>query len=288
MRGGQDAAGHGDEVRQEVDRIHARIRSGGGGQQPQLLLHLRDVTVTADAVRLDALVDLAERQLRLGLPTRPRDAALGVDHEVGDEPRPGERRERQDGRGGIAARRADDRAIGASQGRKLGPMQLRQPVHGPGQEIRRRVIEPVPAGIVGRVAEPEVGALVDDGDARVDEVGRHARRQAVWQCQEHGVRLRQGRVHDVPGPRQMGMHGPDRLLLPSSTLESHDAHIRMLVEQPDHLTARVSGGTDDADPDPGTSAKPGQVRGRSRRQGIGCPADGLGHGRPMIPARQKA
>ena len=84
-------------------RARRRPRAG------ELLLDLGDVAVAADAVRLHALVDLAEHQVGLGLAAGARDAALGVDDEVADEPGPGQRRERQERRGRVAAGRADDR-----------------------------------------------------------------------------------------------------------------------------------------------------------------------------------
>ena len=116
----------------------------------------------ADAVRLDALVDLAEMELGFGLASRPGDAALGVDDEVADQSGPRQRGECQERGGGVAAGCTDDRDVGIDEGRQLGSMQLGQPVDRLVEEVRSWVLEPVPAWIVGRIPQPEVGTLVDD------------------------------------------------------------------------------------------------------------------------------
>ena len=112
MAGRQDAPGHRDQVGQEVDTggagVGVRGQAGSGAQRRELLLDLGDVAVAAEAVGADALVDLAEMELRLGLAAGARDPALGVDDEIADQPGPGERRERQERRGRVAARSADD------------------------------------------------------------------------------------------------------------------------------------------------------------------------------------
>ena len=55
-------------------------------------------------------------------------------------------------------------------------MELRQAVDRLVEEIRPRVLEAVPARIVGGVAKPEVGPEVDDGGARSGQVGGDLRR----------------------------------------------------------------------------------------------------------------
>ena len=130
----------------------ARARDAG-----KLLLDLGDVPVAADAVRLHALVDLAEHQVGLGLATGARDAALGIDHEVADQPGARQRREREERRGRVAAGRADDRDRGVDQGCELGAVELGQAVDGLVEEVGPRVLEAVPARVVGGVAEAEVG-----------------------------------------------------------------------------------------------------------------------------------
>ena len=86
------------------DPAGPRVEALAQRDDRQLLLDLGDVPVATDAVRLDALVDLAEEQVRLGLAAGARNAALGVDHEVRDEPGPGERRQREHRHGRVATR----------------------------------------------------------------------------------------------------------------------------------------------------------------------------------------
>ena len=107
------------------------------GEDRELLLDLGDVAVTADAVRLHALVDLAEHEVRLGLATGPGDAALGIDHQVADEPGADQRREGQEGGGGVAARRPDDRDRRIDEGGQLVAMELGQTVDGEVEQVRR-------------------------------------------------------------------------------------------------------------------------------------------------------
>ena len=160
VAGRQDAAGHRDEVGQEVDRLRRPgLRRAGRAAEPrELLLDLGDVAVAADAVRLHALVDLAEHQVGLGLAAGAGDAALGVDDEVADEPGAGERGEGEERRRRVAAGRPDDGARRVAERRELRAMELGQAVDRVVEELRRRMLEAVPARVVGRVAEPEVRA----------------------------------------------------------------------------------------------------------------------------------
>ena len=130
VAGGEDPAGHRDEVGQEVDAAGARVRVRGGGLAGQLLLDLADVAVGEDAVRLDALVDLAEVEVGLGVAAGARDAALGVHDDVGDQAGTGERRQGEDRRRGVAAGGADDGARLRAQRGQLRAVQLRQAVDG--------------------------------------------------------------------------------------------------------------------------------------------------------------
>ena len=83
-------AGHRDEVGEEVDRdtprIGRHVETRPDRERRELLLDLRDMPVAADPIRRDALVDLAEQEARLRLTPGARDAALGIDHEVPDQP----------------------------------------------------------------------------------------------------------------------------------------------------------------------------------------------------------
>ena len=111
------------------------------------------MAVAADAVGLHALVDLAEHHVGLGVAAGARDAALGVDDEVADEPGPGERREGEERRRRVAAGRADDGPRRGPQRLELRAMELRQAVDGVVEELRRGVLEAVPARVVGGVRE---------------------------------------------------------------------------------------------------------------------------------------
>jgi hypothetical protein len=127
----QDAPGHRDEVGEEVDRtdpgVGGRIEALAAGDPGELLLDLGDVAVAPDAVRLHALVDLAEHEVRLRLATRSRHATLGIDHEIADEARTRERGEGQERRRRVAARRPDDRHGRVDERFELGPVESGSP-----------------------------------------------------------------------------------------------------------------------------------------------------------------
>jgi hypothetical protein len=63
-------------VREEVDATRARVGVRGGGLAGQLLLDLADVAMGEDPVGLDALVDLAELEVRLGSRPAPETPLL--------------------------------------------------------------------------------------------------------------------------------------------------------------------------------------------------------------------
>ena len=128
-------------------------------------------------------------------------------------------------------------------------MELRQAVDGAGKQVRSRMLEAVPAGVVRWVTQPEVRALVDDGGAGREQVAGLRRGQTVGQRHEHRVRLGQRGIDVVAGPGKVGMHRADRLLLPAATLEPDDPHVGVSVEQSHHLAAGIAGGSDDAHPD---------------------------------------
>ena len=220
------------------------------GDPGELLLDLGDVPMTADAVRLHALVHLPEHEVRLGLAPGARDAALGVDDEVLDEPGARQRREREERRGRIAARRADDADRRVDERRQLLAMELRQTVDRVLEEVGARMLEAVPARVVGRVAQSEVGALVDDRRARGDEVGDELRRGAVREGEEDRVRGRQlgvdveiERRRDGRGRRAIGSWSRPR---PD---EPDQLDVRVPRQQPNQLAADVAGRPDDPDAD---------------------------------------
>ena len=95
-------------------RVRRHVEPGTDRDTGKLLLDLRDVAMPADAIGPDALVDLAEHQLGLGLAPGARYAALGVDHEVLDQTGARQRQQGEQRRGRVAARASPTIAIGAS------------------------------------------------------------------------------------------------------------------------------------------------------------------------------
>ena len=85
----------------------------------------------------------------------------------------------------MAIARVDERV-------ELGAVQLGQAVDGPLEEVGSRVLEAIPARVVGRVAQAEVGTEVDDRRAVGDEVRDEAGRRAVGEREERGVDLAGG------------------------------------------------------------------------------------------------
>ena len=262
-------AGHRDEVRDEVDGdgagVRARVQALAGGRGRELLLDLGDVAVAAEAVRLHALVDLAEHHLGLRVAAGAGDAALRVDHEVADEPGTGERGERQQRRRRVAARRADERDRRIDERLELGAMQLGQAVDGDVEELGDRVLEAVPARVVGRVAKPEVGPEVDDGGA----AGRPGRARASRRRRGGGPGTRRRR-RGARSPRsgrssaRWAWWSPIGLVLAVAAGQPDDLHVRMARQQADELAAGVPGRADDADADP---ARPAVVRYAACRAG---------------------
>ncbi len=142
-------------------------------------------------------------------------------------------------------------------------MQLGQAVDRLREEVGRRVVEVIPARIVGRVAQAEVRSQVDDRASLGDEVRHERRRCAVGQREEDGIR-RGGRGVDVQaGPAEVRMDLSDRLLLAAAPDESDDADVGMPREQPDRFRAGIAGGADDGDIDQLAAARglPGPVLG---------------------------
>ena len=222
VAGGQDAARHRDQVRDEVDGGRARVRAGGRGEARELLLHLGDVAMAVDAVRLDALVDLGEHHVGLRVPAGAGHAALRVDDEVADQPRPSQRRQREQRRGGVAAGRADDARRGVGQRRELGPVQLRQAVHRVAQQVRRRMIEVVPARVVGGVGQAEVGAEIDDRGTLRDEVRDERGGGAVGEGEEDCLGVGRRLVDLEAGRGQVRVDRADGLVFPPAPDEADE------------------------------------------------------------------
>ena len=152
------------------DRHQVR-REGHAHAVAELLLDLRRVAVTADLVRRDRLVDGHEVLVMRRLSTGAADARLGVDHHVAQQARTGERGEREDRRGRIAARVGHQ--VGA---RDLVAVQLGQPVDGIAHQ-RRRGMGAVPVLVDADLVQPEVGRQVDDPHAALAQLGDHRARR---------------------------------------------------------------------------------------------------------------
>jgi hypothetical protein len=131
---------------------------------------------------------------------------------------------------------------------KLGPMQLGQAVDRDIQEFGVRMLEAVPARVVGRIAEAEVGAEVDDRDS----LGGHRRDQrgggAVGQGQERGIDVvGQLRADGQAGARELRMEVADRVVVAVAAGQADDVHVGVAAQQADELCADVAGRPDDPD-----------------------------------------
>ena len=243
-----------------AERFRRSSGSGGAGSQParsaptgksELLLDLRAVAMTGDAIGADAFIDFREQHLRLGIPPRTGNSALGVDDDI-----------IQRGRRGPAARARAARQSSSSPGsprcerlRRATPvevraMQLRQPVHrGPRKQLGMGMLEAVPARVVGGVAKAEVGTEIDDRHSPFSDLGAS---EAAAPC---------GRARKT---ESMSV-GSTSSLITASTAErcgwlvargsscrsrpDETAQLdkRMTREQSDQLPAGVAGGTHNRD-----------------------------------------
>ena len=178
----------------------------------------------------------------LGLATGARDAALGIDHEVADEPGPRQRREREERRGRVAARRADDRDRRVDERLELGAMELRQAVDGGVEEVGPRVLEAVPARVVGRVAEAEVGAQVDDRRAGRDAgSATSAAAGAVGEGQEDAQSAGGSSASTVSSVvARCGWIAADRVVVAVAADQADELDVRVARQQPDQLAHRRS------------------------------------------------
>ncbi len=111
------------------------------------------------------------------------------------------------------------------------------------------MLEAVPARIVGRGAEAEVGPEVDDGGAAAAISGTSPGGGPVGEGQEDRVDLGQVGLDRQARSGQVRMAGADRLMAVAA-LEPDDLDRRMAAEQADQLGADVARCADDPDPDP--------------------------------------
>ncbi len=175
---GEDASGHRDEVRHERD-MNLTVPA----ELAQLLSQLRKVAVAADRIGADRLVDLAEMDPNAGGPPGPTDARLGVDHEIG-RGKPSRHRgcEGEDRRGRVTARHGDECSVP-----QLALMELGQPEHRLGEQVRLGMLLPVPDRVLRRIVQTKIRAHVDHPGARADPPGRFARANVVRQAAEHDI-----------------------------------------------------------------------------------------------------
>jgi hypothetical protein len=125
-------------------------------------------------------------------------------------------------------------------------MQLGQAVDGDLQELGMRMLEAVPAWVVGRIAQTEVGPQIDDGDALRGH-GRDQRRgRAVGQGQERGIDV----VGQLGADRQAGagqvrVERADRIVVTVTAGQADDVDVGVAAQQPDELGPDVAGRPDD-------------------------------------------
>ena len=118
--------------------------------------------------------------------SRSREALLGVDHDVGDQPGARKRREAEQRGRRIAARVCDDRGA-------LDPLavQLGQAIDGLREQIRTRVLA-VPTLVGCERGEPEVGAQIDHARAAVAQTADRRRGRRVGIGDDRRVELAVG------------------------------------------------------------------------------------------------
>ena len=146
----------------------------------------------------------------------------------------------------VATRRADDGARCAAQRGELGAMKLGDPVHRRRQQLGPRVVEVVPARIVGGVVEAEVRPEVDDRLPAIEELVDPARNDAVGERQEDRLGIVGDSIDDVQlAGREVGMDAREGIALPVTPDEPDDPDVRVERKEADQLGADVARRTDD-------------------------------------------
>ena len=153
-----------------------------------------------------------------------------------------------------------------------------QAVDGGVEEVGPRVLEAVPARVVGGVAQPEVGAEVDDRGAGGDKVRRRAPAAVPWGRARKTASRRSGSVgvDRQVGRRQMRVDAADRIVVALATDEADELDVRVAREQADELAADIAGRADDPDADPPRPAGRVDARARSAGRTPALVAPGLG------------
>ena len=270
VAGREDAPGHRDEVGQEVDGDQPGLAPGSSPSRAATVASSCSISATwrwpPSPYAFTLSLTSPNMQVRLGLAAGARDAALGVDHEVADEAGPGERRQGQERRGRVAARRADDRDRGVDERRQLGAMQLRQAVDGarrggPGAGARSRTSAGSRPGSRSRKSGPRSMTAVP---AR--RRGRGTRPAAAPWGRARKTASASGSSASMVSPvaARCGWMAADRLVVAVAAGEADDLDVRVPGEQADELGADVAGRPDDPDADPArpsSTARPRSERG---------------------------
>jgi hypothetical protein len=161
------------------------VRLDGRGdvraEQRKLLVDLRRMAMTGNAVGDDVLVDGHEVRALRGGAAGARDAGLHVDDDVGDRARPRQGRERQQRRDRKAAGIGDE--IGLRQ--HVG-VQLRQAVDRAAEQVGRAVLA-IPGGVGRAIAQAKVRRQVHDAHAALAQRRDDRRRGAVGIGDDGGV-----------------------------------------------------------------------------------------------------
>jgi hypothetical protein len=163
------------------------------------------------------------------LAARPGDAALGVDDDrtvEGDPAAPDQGPQRQHRRRRVAA--GDGHQI---RGRQRRPVGLDEPVDPLAEALRRPVLA-VPGLVDRTIAEAEVGAQIEDGDAPIPERRHRRRARPMGQGAEGRVdAVGQGRgVEGLDGPRPERGAGQARKRLRRRLADAGVPHQRVDVD----------------------------------------------------------
>ena len=148
------------------------------------------------------------------------------------------------------------------------------------------MLEAVPARVVGRVAEAEVGPEVDDRGAVGDERRHLGGGRAVGEGQEDGVGRRQAGVDEQLGRGEVRVEVADRLVVAVAPGEADDLDVRVAAQEADQLRADVAGRADDPDAQPtrtvvteAAAQRARQDPGRAVRRDRGGRLEPRAHGR---------
>src|ERR1019366_4746587 len=167
-------------MRRELDR-DLLVRNLG-----KFLFDLGKMPMFRHAVRTDALVALGKEIISLDLAARAGHAAQTRDHDTAkiDRLLSHEREKRQQNACRVTARRRDQ-----LRAANLVPINFRQSVDRSPEQFRCGMIGAVKFLIYMSVAEPKVGAQINDARAKIDKWFGDSSGDAVRQCEKNDVGL---------------------------------------------------------------------------------------------------